>query len=285
MSGAGKSTVLKIFEDVGYYCVDNLPPSLIPNFAELCLKRSGGIEQVALGIDIRGGRLFEDLFSGLQALSGLGVPYSILFLEASNDALLNRYKETRHIHPLAKGGLISDGVARERELLAEVKQKSTYIIDTSYFLTRQLREKIVEIFVNDARFDSLMINVLSFGFKYGIPEESDLVFDVRFLPNPFYDAALKPLTGLDAEVRNFVMGFEVSQKFLELISSLLGFLIPRYVSEGKNQLIVSVGCTGGRHRSVTLAHALFKKLRDSGHSVILNHRDMEKDPARTAADS
>lgn len=280
MSGAGKTTVLKIFEDVGFHCVDNLPPSFIASFAALCLHRDTGIEQVALGIDIRGGKLFEDLFSGLLALEALGVPYSILFLDASNEALLNRYKETRHIHPLAKNDLISSGIARERERLAEIKQKATYIIDTSFILTRQLKEKIMEIFVEDARFDSLMIHVLSFGYKYGIPDESDLVFDVRFLPNPFYDPELKPLTGLDEEVRTFVMNHEVSIHFLESLHQMVVFLLPHYVSEGKNQLIISIGCTGGRHRSVTLARELFQSLRTAGHSVILNHRDIDKDAAR-----
>lgn len=277
MSGAGKTTVLKIFEDIGYYCVDNLPPSLIANFAALCISRETGIQQVALGIDTRGGKLFEDLFSGLTALEALNVPYSILFLDSSNDVLLNRYKETRHIHPLAKHGLISAGITRERELLAEVKQKATYIIDTSFILTRQLKEKIIEIFMDDAQFDSLMINVLSFGFKYGIPDESDLVFDVRFLPNPFYERELKAMSGLDQEVRDFVMGHEVSVRFLESLTGMLSFLIPNYVAEGKNQLIISIGCTGGRHRSVTLAGELYRTLKTAGHSVILSHRDIEKD--------
>lgn len=280
MSGAGKSTVLKIFEDVGYYCADNLPPSLIASFAELCLHRDTSIERVALGIDIRGGKLFDDLFSGLLALDALGISYSILFLDASNEVLLNRYKETRHIHPLAKNDLTGAGINRERELLENVKQKATYIIDTSFILTRQLKEKIIAIFVDDARFDSLMINVLSFGFKYGIPDESDLVFDVRFLPNPFYIAALKPLTGLDGDVRDFVMNHDVSIRFLESLTQMLQILLPHYVAEGKNQLIISIGCTGGRHRSVALAYALHQALCGAGHSAILNHRDIDKDAAR-----
>jgi len=283
MSGAGKTTVLKIFEDVGYYCTDNLPPSLIPQFARLFLEKNIGIKNVALGIDIRGGKLFDDFFTGLFSLDELKINYSILFLDASNEILLNRYKETRRDHPLAKKGLISEGVEKERLLLAEVKQKAKYIIDSSYILTRQLREKIVEIFVDDARFDSLMINILSFGYKYGIPVESDLVFDARFLPNPFYINELKRKTGLDSEVCDFVMSHEASKFFLHGLYDMLSFLIPHFVSEGKNQLIISVGCTGGRHRSVTLAAGLFAKLNGAGHSVVLNHRDIDKDPARLPA--
>jgi UPF0042 nucleotide-binding protein len=280
MSGAGKTTVLKIFESVGFHCVDNLPPSLIGGFAELCLDKNIRIEKASLGIDIRGGKLFNDLFSGLQTLEDMGLSYSILFLESSDEMLLQRYKETRHTHPLAIQGNISEGIAKERARLAPVKEKATYIIDTSYVLTRQLKEKIIEIFVNHAEFDSLMVHVLSFGYKYGIPRESDLVFDVRFLPNPFYIPKLKPLTGLDKDVRDFVMEHEVSRHFKESITSLLKFLIPHYVKEGKNQLIIGIGCTGGQHRSVALAHELYRSLRQAGHSVLLSHRDMGKDTAR-----
>ena len=248
MSGAGKTTVLKIFENAGYHCVDNLPPTFIGSFAKLCAERNTGITQVALGIDIRGGKMFDDLEHALEELEVMGQAYSILYLDASNESLLNRYKETRHMHPLAKNDLVSVGINKERVLLEKVKRQATYVIDTSFILPRQLKEQILNIFVEHADFDSLMINVVSFGFKYGIPEESDLVFDVRFLPNPFYNKDLRPLTGLDADVRDYVMGHDVSVRFSESLLGMLRFLIPHYISEGKNQLIVSIGCTGGRHR-------------------------------------
>jgi len=279
MSGAGKTTVLKIFENAGYHCVDNLPPTFIGSFAKLCAERNTGITQVALGIDIRGGKMFDDLEHALEELEVMGQAYSILYLDASNESLLNRYKETRHMHPLAKNDLVSVGINKERVLLEKVKRQATYVIDTSFILPRQLKEQILNIFVEHADFDSLMINVVSFGFKYGIPEESDLVFDVRFLPNPFYNKDLRPLTGLDADVRDYVMGHDVSVRFSESLLGMLRFLIPHYISEGKNQLIVSIGCTGGRHRSVALAHELQQSLSHHAHSVVLSHRDIAKDPA------
>jgi UPF0042 nucleotide-binding protein len=280
MSGAGKTTVLKIFEDAGFHCVDNLPPTFVAEFVKLCVERDTGITQVALGIDIRGGKMFEDLEQGLAELAAMRQDYSILYLDASNDALLKRYKETRHIHPLAKNDLVSVGITRERFLLEKVKGQATYVIDTSFILPRQLKEKILNIFVENANFDSLMINVLSFGFKYGIPEESDLVFDVRFLPNPFYNTDLRMLTGLDRDVRDYVMNHDVSVRFEESLSGMLLFLIPHYISEGKNQLIVSIGCTGGRHRSVALACELQQTLSHHAHSVIVSHRDINKDPTQ-----
>jgi len=279
MSGAGKTTVLKIFEDVGYHCVDNLPPSFIGGFAELCIARDTGITQVALGIDIRGGKMFDDLSQGLADLDTQNIEYSILFLDSGNDVLLNRYKETRHLHPLAKNDLVSVGINKERVLLEDVKSQATYVIDTSFILPRQLKEKILKIFVDNAEFDSMMINIVSFGYKFGIPDESDLVFDVRFLPNPFYNPELRVQTGLDREVRDYVMSHDVSVRFSESLLAMLRFLIPHYVSEGKNQLIVSIGCTGGRHRSVALANELHQNLQNA-HSVVLNHRDIDKDPSR-----
>lgn len=280
MSGAGKTTVLKIFEDAGWHCVDNLPPTFIGSFAKLCVERDTGITQVALGIDIRGGKMFGDLAQGLEELNEQGVPCAILFLDASNDALINRYKETRHVHPLAKNDLVSVGITKERVMLEKVKAQATYVIDTSFILPRQLKEKILNIFVEHAEFDSLMINVVSFGFKHGIPDESDLVFDVRFLPNPFYDPELRKLTGHDRQVRDYVMNHDVSVRFSESLLGMLLFLIPHYISEGKNQLIVSIGCTGGRHRSVALANELYQSLGYHQHSVIVTHRDIDKDPAR-----
>ena len=280
MSGAGKTTALKIFEDAGFYCVDNLPPAFMGEFARLCLERDMGISQVALGIDIRGGKLFDDFSAGLTALDNQGVKWSILFLESSNEILMKRYKETRHLHPLAKNDLISVGIAKERALLEDVKGKATYIMDTGGLLPRQLKIKLLDLFTERGPTGRLLINVLSFGFKYGVPEESDLVFDVRFLPNPFYNEGLKPLSGLDAPVRDYVMSHDVSLRFMDSLLGMLHFLIPHYISEGKNQLIVSIGCTGGRHRSVALAEELHRSMSTHENPVAIHHRDIDKDHSR-----
>ncbi len=277
MSGAGKSTVLRFLEDINFFCVDNLPPALIPKFAELCYEQGGEIDKVAMGIDIRGGKLFSDLFSVLSILQGLGYDYEILFLDASEKTLIKRYKESRRSHPLSKGGSIAEGIAKERQMLEDVKKKATYIIETSHILTRELKEQINRIFLENQKFESLIITVCSFGFKYGIPVDSDLVFDVRFLPNPFYIQELKELTGNDAPVSNYVMNFEESNVFLDKLTDMLEFLIPQYIKEGKNQLIISIGCTGGKHRSVTLANALYEKLYKKNHNILLKHNDIEKD--------
>ncbi|MCL2841113.1 MAG: RNase adapter RapZ [Defluviitaleaceae bacterium] len=279
MSGAGKTTALKIFEDASYYCVDNLPPAFMRDFAKFCISRDMGISQVALGIDIRGGKMFEDFSQGLsdlENLSNIGVEYEILFLDSSNEILMNRYKETRHLHPLAKNDLISVGIAKERAILEDLRGKANYIIDTSRILPRQLKDKILNIFTEQSNCGRIMINLLSFGFKHGIPDESDLVFDVRFLPNPFYDTVLKPMTGLDKPVQDYVMGHDVSVRFLESLLAMLNFLIPHYVAEGKNQLIISIGCTGGQHRSVTLAQELCNSLTTQEYRVAVHHRDVDK---------
>ena len=276
MSGAGKTTALKIFEDAGFYCVDNLPPALMGPFAVLYMERDMGLTQVAMGIDIRGGRMFDDFAAGLFELDGLGVGHSILFLDSSNDVLVNRYKETRHLHPLAKNDIVSVGIAKERALLEDVKQKALYIIDTSQLLPRQLKEKILHLFGESSQKGKLLVNILSFGFKYGIPDESDLVFDVRFLPNPFYNPELRLLSGLDLEIKNYVLSHDVSTRFMESLHGMLHFLIPHYITEGKSQLIVSIGCTGGRHRSVALAMELFGSLGAAGWPVVVHHRDIDK---------
>lgn len=280
MSGAGKSLALKCFEDIGFFCVDNLPPSLIPKFIELCGKSEVGIEKVALGIDIRGGKLFDDLLSYVSEMQNENHKITIVYLDASNEVLLKRFKETRRNHPLARGERLISGIMRERELLQDVKERADFIIDTSHTLTRQIKEKINEIFLENKEFESLMITVLSFGFKYGIPSDADLVFDVRFIPNPFYVAELKTLTGNDIEVRNYVMNCEESQVFLEKLQDMISFLIPNYIKEGKNQLVVAIGCTGGKHRSVTLANEMYSILQKLGHSAIINHRDIDKDAKR-----
>lgn len=277
MSGAGKTTVLKFLEDINFFCVDNLPPMLMPKFAELCFEQSNEIDKVAIGIDIRGGKLFNDLFSALSYLTDAGYNYEILFLDASDNSLIKRFKETRRSHPLSRGSSIEQGIQKERQILENVKCKATYIIDTSNILTRELKEQINHIFVENKNFESLIITVCSFGFKYGIPVDSDLVFDVRFLPNPYYISELKEQTGNDADVYNYVMSFEDSKIFLEKLTDMVEFLIPRYIKEGKNQLVISIGCTGGKHRSVTLANALYKSLKNKNHSILLKHNDIEKD--------
>jgi len=278
MSGAGKTTALKIFEDAGFHVADNIPAPLLVDFAKFCLEHESRITQVAFGIDIRGGKMFAEFSRGLETLDKLDIEWSILFLDSSNDVLLNRYKETRHLHPLAKNDLISVGIAKERALLEEVRERATYIMDTSGLLPRQLKIKILDMFCEKENTGKLHINVLSFGFKNGIPEESDLVFDVRFLPNPFYNPDLKPLSGLDAPVRDYVMGHDVSVRFMESLFAMINFLIPHYISEGKSQLIISIGCTGGRHRSVTLAENLAKDLSTGDNTVAVHHRDIDKDP-------
>lgn len=279
MSGAGKSTVLKFLEDVNYFCVDNLPPGLIPKFIELC-EASSDIENVALGIDIRGGKLFKDLFSYISEMKSETNKFEILFMDCSDEVLLKRYKESRRSHPLARGDLATVGIKRERELLKDIKKRSDYIIDTSHMLTRQLRAQLSDMFLENKKFDSLMITVLSFGFKYGIPTDADLVFDVRFLPNPFYITELKQHTGNDVAVRDYVMQFDEAKKFLGMLNEMLEFLIPNYIKEGKNQLVIAIGCTGGKHRSVTLANEVYNNLKKLGHSVVIAHRDIDKDNKR-----
>ena len=280
MSGAGKSSVLKFLEDINFFCVDNLPPALIPKFAELCYEQGGGIDKVAIGVDIRGGRLFTDLFSVLSKLKEEDYEYEILFLDASDSTLIKRYKETRRNHPLSRNGSVAEGIQKEREILKEVRAKATYILDSSNTLTRELKEQINHIFLENGNFESLMITVCSFGFKYGIPADSDLVFDVRFLPNPFYIPELKELTGNDRPVYEYVMQSEESQVFLQKLVDMVQFLIPNYIKEGKTNLVISIGCTGGRHRSVTLANALYAALQEKGHNVLIKHNDVEKDPHR-----
>ncbi|MBR3992720.1 MAG: RNase adapter RapZ, partial [Anaerotignum sp.] len=244
MSGAGKTSVLKFLEDINFFCVDNIPPALLPKFAELCYEQKGEIERVAMGIDIRGGKLFNDLFQELSSLEEKGYQYEILFLDASDDVLIKRYKETRRSHPLSRNGSIQEGIRKEREMLRDVKTKSTYIIDTSQILTRQLKEQINSIFVDNKNYENLVITIQSFGFKYGIPTDSDLVFDVRFLPNPFYIQELKELTGNDEPVSSYVMRFEETQIFRKKLVDMMEFLIPLYIKEGKNNLVISIGCTG-----------------------------------------
>jgi len=281
MSGAGKTSVLKFLEDINFFCVDNIPPALLPKFAELCYEQEGEIERVAMGIDIRGGKLFNDLFEVLSDLQHKGYEYEILFLDASDDVLIKRYKETRRTHPLAGSGRVENGIREERRRLKHLKEHADYILDSSQLLTRELKAELDKIFVKNLGFKNLMITVLSFGFKYGIPSDSDLVFDVRFLPNPYYIDELRPLSGNDKPVSDYVMNCEASRIFLDKLADMVSFLIPNYILEGKNQLVVSIGCTGGKHRSVTLANALYQRLEQSEeYGVRIEHRDIGKDAIR-----
>lgn len=274
MSGGGKSTALRMLEDSGYYCVDNLPVPLIEKFVELTVSPGTEITKVALGLDVRADQSFNDVEKILEKLKEDGYRFEILFMDAGDNALIKRYKETRRMHPLAPQGRVADGVDRERKILEAIKKKADYVIDTSNLLTRELKEEMDRIFVRNEEYNSLIVTVLSFGFKNGIPVDADLVFDVRFLPNPFYIDELKNKTGNDKEVRDYVMSFPEASDFLQKLVDMLQFLIPNYIKEGKHQLVIGIGCTGGRHRSVTLANELYASMKEQGnYSLKLYHRD------------
>lgn len=282
MSGAGKSTALKILEDIGYFCADNLPLPLVEKFAELACTPESEYNKVALGVDIRTGKGIQSLQEVLEHLSMRGFFYEILYLDAGDGVLLKRYKETRRSHPLARAGRIDEGIRREREALAFFKKQADYIIDTSTLLTRELRSKMEKIFVDNMEFKNIFVTVLSFGYKHGIPADSDLVFDVRFLPNPYYIENLKNKTGLNTEVQEYVMGFDVAQRFLTKLEEMIEFLLPNYVAEGKNQLVIAIGCTGGQHRSVTLAEKLYQYLsRHEEYGLRIEHRDIRSEGGST----
>ncbi len=277
MSGGGKRTAMKMLEDVGFYCVDNLPVSFIEKFVGLVSAPNNEISKVALGLDARANQSFEEVERILENLRKGGCKFEILFMDASDQVLLKRYKETRRVHPLAPADRVEDGIAREREILKEIKGKADYVIDSSSLLTRELKEELDRIFVQNKEYNSLMINIVSFGFKNGIPADADLVFDVRFLPNPFYIDELKHKTGKDKEVQDYVMQYEESAVFLDKLEDLLEFLVPNYVKEGKYQLVIGIGCTGGKHRSVTLANELYKRMKGKGnYGLKLSHRDIKQ---------
>ena len=281
-SGAGKTVALKMMEDMGYYCVDNLPISLIEKFAELALGNNQGLSnQVALGIDIRSGQELPLLDKILERWRMDGIPFEILFLDASDEVLLKRYKETRRNHPLAGAGRIDEGIKKERECLAFLKKQANVILDTSMLLTKELRQELEKIYMEDGTYNNLFVTVMSFGFKYGIPADADLVFDVRFLPNPYYVENLRPKTGEEKEIQDYVKQGGTADIFLGKLYDMLDFLIPNYVLEGKNQLVIGIGCTGGKHRSVTIANAVYEHLKQQkGLGVKLYHRDIEKDNKR-----
>lgn len=278
MSGAGKSTALKMLEDMGYFCVDNLPIALVTKFGEMLTTPDSELNRVALGIDIRSGEALDGLEQHLKELDEKGISYEILFLDAKSDVLVKRYKETRRQHPLGGIGHVDVGIAKEREKISFLKLRATYILDTSKMLTRELKAELEKIFVEGKDFKNLYVTVMSFGFKYGIPQDADIVLDVRFLPNPYYIEDLKEKTGNDPEVQDYVMNNERAELFVKKLEDLVQFLLPNYIWEGKNQLVIAIGCTGGKHRSVTLANKLYEFVsRDEHYGARIEHRDIEKD--------
>ena len=281
MSGGGKATAVHMLEDAGYYCVDNLPVSLIGKFMDLITMPDNDIDKVVLGIDARAGQSFEEVAGMIDALKERGIPTEVLFMDCSDQVLIKRYKETRRVHPMNVndiGSRIEDGIAKERAVLAEVKKRADYVIDSSQLLTRELKEELDRIFVKNKSYNSLMITILSFGFKYGIPADADMVFDVRFLPNPYYIDELKHQTGNDKPVQDYVKSFPACGEFLDKLTDMLEFLIPGYVQEGKYQLVVGIGCTGGQHRSVTIANELYERLKsmDGNFGIKIFHRDVKQ---------
>lgn len=278
LSGAGKSKAASFLEDMGYYVVDNMPAALIPKFAELCMASPGRYDKVVLVTDIRGGQTFDGLFDALDKLHDMGCDYKILFVEASVEAIIKRYKETRRNHPLSKTGRsLEEAVQLERSALEPVRQRAEYIVDTSALPTAKLRGEMLRLFGSGDTASAMSVSVISFGFKYGIPIEADLVFDVRFLPNPYYIAELRHQTGLDQGVWDFIFGYQQTRDFMKHLEGLIGFLLPLYVEEGKTALVIGVGCTGGHHRSVAITRALAEFIRQKGYSASENHRDMTRE--------
>lgn len=281
MSGAGKSTAFKMLEDLGYFCVDNLPIPLLKSMIDLADQPSAQEQKVVVGIDIRSGEQLNLLQEVLAELREDGKKYNILFLDAEDEVLIKRYKETRRNHPLSGTERIQAGIVKEREAIDFLKKQADYIIDTSHLLTRELKEELQRIFIREENFQSLFVTVMSFGFKYGIPSDADLVFDVRFLPNPYYVAELRPKTGNDIEIQQFVMAHREAHDFIDKLDDMIHFLIPNYIKEGKNQLVIAIGCTGGKHRSVTLANQLYQRmLHDDAIGLKIEHRDIGKDALR-----
>ena len=273
LSGSGKSEAMKALEDMGFYCVDNLPPALISKFAELCYQPNSSIDKVALGIDIRGRKFFETLYESLSYLEKENYKYEILYLDCSDDVLLKRYKMTRRNHPLSNNIQISDGTKVERKILENLRGNATCIIDTTSMKPKDLKEEIIKLYTIEHDNHNLVISVVSFGFKHGIPSDCDLMFDVRFLPNPYYIEELRPKTGDDKEVRDYVMNSKISKEFYEKLGDMIQFLVPQYIEEGKQHLTIGIGCTGGRHRSVTISNLIYDDLVNKGYRVVKKHRD------------
>lgn len=273
LSGSGKSEAMRALEDMGFYCVDNLPPTLIPKFAELCYQSNSTIDKVALGIDVRGRKFFEALHESLNTLRKDKYPFEVLYLDCADDILLKRYKMTRRNHPLAINRQIPEGIKMERTILEPLKEIADCIIDTSNMKPKDLKEEISRIYANGEINNNLTISVVSFGFKHGIPSDSDLVFDVRFLPNPYYVDELRSKTGEEQDVRDYVMNSDISHQFYEKLLDMINFLVPQYIEEGKHHLVISIGCTGGRHRSVTISNLISDELMKQGYRVVKKHRD------------
>jgi UPF0042 nucleotide-binding protein len=274
MSGAGKTQVLRTLEDLNFFCVDNLPPALMPKFAELC--RQTPARDTALVVDIRGGSFFDKLVEVLDEMKSMGTKYEVLFLDASDPVLIRRYKETRRRHPMERGHNLAASVAMERKYLTSVRERATQVIDTSFLSTSELKEKIHQLYGNNSEAEQMLIVVQSFGFKHGIPLDSDIVLDVRFLPNPFYEEELRHLTGNDKPVADFIGRFDQTYEFLKRAFDLLDYLVPQYIHEGKSQLVISIGCTGGQHRSIFIANKIYDHLRTKGNKVEVTHRDIDK---------
>ncbi|MEG0133217.1 MAG: RNase adapter RapZ [Clostridium sp.] len=283
MSGAGKTQAIRSLEDLGFYCVDNLPPTLITKFAEACYKTEGKIDKIAIVIDIRGRTFFDDLKESLSALDKDGYVYEVVFLEATEEALVKRYKESRRKHPLAPDGRIITGISIEKKKLKWIRERADRVINTSKLTNKELNEELINIYGDEEQIETpLLINVMSFGFKYGIPLDADLVMDVRFIPNPYYIPELKPFCGLDKPVKEYVLSKSETKEFLSSFIDMLRFLIPNYKTEGKRQLIVAIGCTGGRHRSVAIANKIYEVLNHSGSNAMIDHRDINEDVNRGA---
>lgn len=274
-SGAGKSNVANCLEDMGYYCVDNLPPALLYKFIELAMQSQGKIDRVALVIDVRGGDFFQDLFASLRELEQNGIAYEIIFLEASDEVLVQRFKESRRRHPLAPSSRLVEAIQKERSMLEELRGRANLIINTSDLTPRELKDKLTDLF-STSRTGGFTVNVLSFGYKLGIPMDSDIIMDVRFLPNPFYDPQMRSMTGKDQMVIDYVLGAAVTRSFSRRFLNLLRFLIPYYIQEGKTNLAISIGCTGGQHRSVVLADYVGEHLKKAGYNTVILHRDLPR---------
>jgi UPF0042 nucleotide-binding protein len=283
MSGAGKTLAIKYLEDLGFFCVDNLPPALMPKMAELYAQSEGKLNRLAFGIDVRGGQFFHHIVTALAELERAGYAYQILFMDASDEALVRRYKESRRRHPLALQGRITEGIRKERKYMQELRGRATRIIDTSLLKTMELRRELSESFANDTDAPDLQVNVVSFGFKHGSVMDADLVFDVRFLPNPHYVEDLQALTGETQSVQDYVMKWEVTQEFFKRLTHMLAFLLPHYVTEGKSQLTIAVGCTGGQHRSVCLGLKVADWLREQGYTTTVEHRDIPRQLSEESA--
>ncbi len=276
VSGAGKSLVARTMEDLGYFCVDNLPPSLLPKFVEMSSRSGSRLNLVAMVIDIRGGEFLKDLFPALDMIKKAALEYEILFLESSDSALIKRFKESRRSHPLAPGGRLLQGIEEERKILSTIRERADHIIDTSNMNPGQLKEEIKGIFVKGRKFKGMVIYIISFGYKYGIPLECDLLFDVRFIPNPFYIESMRDQNGRNPEVKDYVLKSAETKTFLKKTEDLLDFLLPNYTREGKTQLVIGIGCTGGKHRSVAIADETCRLLEKKKHTVIVEHRDIDK---------